>query len=180
MAAAIARIGSLRLNASMSEEIAALMLHFPVAGRLEWIGIRPGYRCAVEPLSHVQALADFGLAGDHAAQSRAGKRQVTLIQSEHLSVIAQVIGRHNLEPAELRRNLVISGINLLALRRCVFSIGDVVLAGTGVCAPCSRMEAVLGAGGYNAMRGHGGITARVVEGGAMRLGDAVRFLRLQD
>jgi MOSC domain-containing protein YiiM len=164
----------------MSQELAALMLQFPVAGRLEWIGVRPGYRCEVEPLSQVQALADLGLAGDHAAQTSAGKRQVTLIQSEHLGVISQVIGRHNLEPAQLRRNLVISGINLLALRRCVFAIGEVVLAGTGVCAPCSRMEVALGAGGYNAMRGHGGITARVVQGGAMKLGDAVRFMRLQD
>jgi len=85
------------------------------------------------------------------------------------------MGRDSVDPGVLRRNLVVSGINLLALRDCLFAIGDVVLVGTGPAAPCSRMEEALGPGGLNAMRGHGGITARILEGGTLRVGDAVRF-----
>jgi MOSC domain-containing protein YiiM len=68
---------------------------------------------------------------------------------------------------------MVSGINLLALKGVCFRVGSALLAGTGWCERRSRMEEVLGPGGYNAMRGHGGLTARVLEGGPLRLGDAV-------
>lgn len=154
----------------------ALMDTFPRAGRLEWIGLRPGRRAPLADVTHVEVLADHGLIGDHKAQRAGGKRQVTLIQREHLDAVAALLGRDAVDLALVRRNLVVSGINLLALRCARFVIGEVLFEGAGLCEPCSRMEEALGAGGYNAMRGHGGITARVLEGGVITLGDAVRFV----
>lgn len=111
-----------------------------------------------------------GLDGDHA---RAGKRAVTLLQAEHLPVIAALCGQDIVDPALLRRNLVISGLNLAGLRGRTVRVGAVLLEVTGICAPCSRMEEALGYGGYAAMRGHGGWCARVLEPGRIRLGDPV-------
>lgn len=153
----------------------ALMETFPRAGRLEWIGLRPAKRAPLQSFSHVEVLADHGLVGDHKASRPGGKRQVSLIQREHLEAVAKLLGREPVDPALVRRNLVVSGINLLALHDAQFEIGGVWFEGTGLCEPCSRMEEVLGAGGYNAMRGHGGIIARVIAGGVIRAGDAVAY-----
>ena len=69
--------------------------------------------------------------------------------------------------------MVVSGIPLIALKSRQFRMGDVVLQGTDACDPCSRMETALGAGGYNAMRGMGGLCARIISGGNFRVGDKV-------
>lgn len=157
-----------------------LMETFPMQGHLDWIGLRPGRSAPLQSMNHVEVIADHGLAGDHKAKRAGGKRQVTLIQREHLAVVAQLLKRNAIDPALLRRNLVVSGINLLALRGERFRIGTVVLEGTGPCEPCSRMEEVLGVGGYNAMRGHGGIIASVLDGGVIAVGDAVVYQAQED
>ena len=155
-------------------ELAILMSRFPRAGRVEWIGIRIERRAPLVPLDRVEAIAGYGLAGDHYASKSNDNRQVTLIQAEHLEAVAKLLGKPEVRPEWVRRNILVSGINLSALRDRRFRIGDTVLEGAGTCDPCSRMEEVLGAGGYNAMRGHGGIIARIVDGGMIRLGDPVQ------
>lgn len=152
-----------------------LLAVIPQTGRLEWIGLRPAHREAVRAVDDVLAEAGRGLIGDRYAESPGTRRQVTIIQAEHLPVVAALTGHDRIPPEWLRRNLLVSGINLLALKDKPFRIGDVLFEGTGLCHPCSRMEEVLGPGGYNALRGHGGITARVVTGGVLRRGDLVRF-----
>ncbi|HTO50811.1 MAG TPA: MOSC domain-containing protein [Burkholderiales bacterium] len=152
---------------SLAERLATL----PQAGRVRWIGLRPVRRASVTPVDTVEAIAGRGLAGDHYAHD--GERQVTLIQAEHLAAVAAFTARPSLDPALLRRNIVVAGLNLLALKGRRFRIGGALLEGSGACEPCSRMEEALGPGGYNAMRGHGGITARVLGGGLIRVGDAV-------
>jgi MOSC domain-containing protein YiiM len=118
--------------------------------------------------------AGRGLNGDHAlTRDGTGRRNVTIIQAEHLDEVAARTGRE-VRPEQLRRNLAVSGIDLDALKNTLFLVGTVLLEGTGACHPCSRMNETLGAGGYDAMRGCGGITARALSDGEIRIGDLVR------
>lgn len=155
--------------------IAELERSMPQTGHVAWIGIRPGARQPLTSVETVEAVAGTGLRGDH-YDKPGGKRQLTLIQGEHLDAAASILSQSEIDPHLTRRNIVVRGINLQALKERRFSIGEVVIEATGDCVPCSRMEENLGAGGYNAMCGHGGITARIVSGGQISLGDPIKLL----
>lgn len=156
-------------------ELYRLMTRFPRQGRVQWIGLRPARDVDMHEVETAEAVAGEGLRGDRYAGG-SGKRGVTLIQAEHLPVIASLARQDDIAPARLRRNLVVAGLPLIALKGVRFRIGEVVLEGTDPCDPCSRMEDALGPGGYNAMRGMGGLCARILEGGVLRVGDAVEAL----
>jgi MOSC domain-containing protein YiiM len=143
------------------------------SGRIEWIGFRPAKKAAMVSVESTKVCFN-GLTGDY--RENPGKRAVTLIQWEHLPVIAALTGRDSVAPELLRRNIAVSGINLLALRRHTIQVGTAVLKVSGLCAPCSYMEKVFGHGGFNAVRGHGGITAEVIKEGDVDLGSEVSLL----
>jgi MOSC domain-containing protein YiiM len=143
------------------------------SGMVTWIGLRPGRRQDIVAVPHADLDPDEGLTGDHYRSPTSRIRQVTVIQAEHLVAIAAYLGIERIDPAWLRRNIVVSGINLHALKGRHFRLGSALLLATGECHPCSRMEAILGPGGYNAVRGHGGITARIMAAGRVHLSDPI-------
>lgn len=159
----------------MTSELAARLRRVLQRGAIAWIGMRPAHEAPMIVVEQAEALTDRGLHGDRASKPcRGGKRQITLIQEEHLPVIGALSSRGAIDPALLRRNLVVRGINLVSLKTLRFRIGsEVILVGTGPCEPCAKMDTALGDGGFHAMRGHGGITSRVVRGGTIRIGDEV-------
>ena len=153
------------------------LIHAPMRpGRVTWIGLRPKRHQAMVTVETATLDIRDGVIGDHYKSATTGNRHVTLIGAEDLAAIAAYLGRDRVDPQDLRRNIVIAGVNLLALKDKRFRLGSAELETTGECHPCSRMEDTFGTGGYNAVRGHGGITARVLEGGEVRLGDALSVI----
>ena len=169
-------------------DLRELTRQFPRPGRLDAIYLRPARGALIVSVDSALALEARGMEGDRSAKAvpatAAGhKRQVTLLQAEHVPLIASWLGLPDIDARRFRRNLVVSGLNLVAARTLFadqpirIAIGSqVVLVATGPCDPCSKMEAEFGAGAYNAMRGHGGLTSRVVTGGRIAVGDEVRVL----
>lgn len=151
-----------------------LLAKVPQRGRVRWIGVRPASHQEMLELEAVEARHEAGLTGDHSRSGPGNARQVTLIQWEHLAVIGALLGRsaeQPIQPRDLRRNIAVSGINLLSLKGRRFRIGQAILETTGCCQPCARLEQRLGSGAFQAVRGHGGITARVLQGGIIYLND---------
>jgi MOSC domain-containing protein YiiM len=167
-----------------NSHLRGLTTQFAQTGKLEAIFLRPARDEPCISVNLVKAIADKGLLGDRASLKTSSttissKRQVTLIQAEHIQVLSLLL-KKTVTAEILRRNLVVSGINLLASKSLFkdqpmqLMIGEVILEVTGPCEPCSKMEVLLGKGGYNAMRGHGGITAKVIKGGNITLNDSVQ------
>jgi MOSC domain-containing protein YiiM len=160
-----------------------LIAEVPQQGRVRWIGVRPQSRSPMIELEAVEARLEAGLTGDHARPGLRNARQVTLIQWEHLAVINSLMGRPHdqpVRPQDLRRNIVVSGINLFSLKGRRFRIGQAIFETSGWCQPCARLENNLGPGTFQAVRGHGGITARVLQSGIIRLDDRVNVEPIPD
>ncbi len=157
-----------------SDSLVGKLMNAPARpGKLLWIGVRPARLVPLLTPQSALLHAGRGIAGDHYSSDNNGARQLTLIAHEDFAAIASFLGVEALAPELLRRNFVSQGINLAALKGRRFRIGAALVEGSGECAPCSRMETILGPGGFNAMRGRGGITARILEGGMVQVGDAI-------
>lgn len=148
-------------------------------GKVEWIGTRPARFEPLDCPTSTFAEANHGLHGDHRMGKTPGSgRQVTIISREFIRQIEQQVGRR-IDPGELRRNIVISGLNLNALRYQKIAIGNAVFEVGALCDPCERMEKHLGPGGFVSMMGYGGYCCKIVQSGHIALGDDVTLYNPQ-
>jgi MOSC domain-containing protein YiiM len=112
------------------------------------------------------------LAGDDPAVNN---RQVTLIEMETLDALARDHGIA-LAPHETRRNLTTAGVPLNHLVGREFRVGDVVLVGGRLNVPCQYLEDLLAKPVFKPLLNRSGLNCRIVKGGTIRPGDAVRPL----
>jgi MOSC domain-containing protein YiiM len=160
---------------TMTNLLSRYMPTAPV-GRVEWIGLRPERKVPVVEVGQAMALEGRGLEGDRSAKKASSSgRQVTLISIEDIQALANTLGKKVIDPALLRRNIVVSGINLHAMRYQTLDIGGALIEIGAHCHPCSRMESALGSGGFLAMYMRGGYCCKVLQTGTITIGDEVRL-----
>jgi MOSC domain-containing protein YiiM len=151
-----------------------------------WLGVRPARDVAMLPALALAATLGRGLTGDRYTQKKgSGKREVTLITHADILTLVQRLGLAQ-APEQLyplaRRNVVVDSQTLPNTTGQRFWLGSVQLECTGPCEPCQRMDLAFGAGAFAAMRSApfvGGMTARIIEGGVIHLGDALRLERAE-
>ena len=123
-----------------------------------------------ESLTSATVLTDFGLEGDFRSQ-RAG-RHVTLIEEETIMAVGRQLGIA-IPPGASRRQIVVRGLALNPTVGQTLRLGEVLLEVTSLCDPCIKMEAKIGPGAQQALLDRGGVCARVLAGGTLRVRDAV-------
>lgn len=140
-------------------------------GLLRAIHLRPGARIPVVRVDRADAVADQGLAGDHAV---GGRRQVTLLAVEAWRDACAQLGRE-LDPALRRANLLVEGVDLSAVIGGTITIGAVVVEVLGETRPCELMDDGGRIGLMKALRParRGGVFGRIRSGGELRVGMTV-------
>jgi len=135
----------------------------------------------MEARESVVAYAGKGLEGDRYAEGKGywspeSTEPVTLILEEDVRAVEDALGAV-VDPAVLRRNLLVAGASASELIGASFRIGGVRLCGVRPCDPCRYLERIAGVPGLtSAMRGGGGVRATVEEGGVLRVGARVELL----
>jgi MOSC domain-containing protein YiiM len=154
-----------------------------MAGFVEGIFIAPEAGAEMKSVQAAAALEGCGLEGDRYCAgtghwSRFGRVcEATFIAAEDLHDIEQETGV-GVKNGEHRRNVVTRGISLKALRRGEqFRVGEVVFEYRGPRSVCRYIERLTEPGMTQALKGRGGICARVIENGTVRVGDDFEVLQ---
>lgn len=157
-------------------------------GSVVSIHLAPKAAAPMESVTEARAVPGRGLAGDryflgtglYSPKSSHGGREVTLIEVE--AVRALLDGVQNAEghrlgiklsPAETRRNIATLGVPLNHLVDREFWVGPVLMVGTRLCEPCKHLEGLTQQGVMGGLIHRGGLRARILNEGVIRVGDAV-------
>jgi MOSC domain-containing protein YiiM len=152
-----------------------------MAGTIEKIFITAKGGEPMQALAEVEAVEGQGLRGDRYMErngywTAVDECQVTLIEGEDLDEITTTTDLRVLN-GEHRRNLVTRGIDLINLLGQRFQIGEAVLEYDRPRPPCTYIQGLTGQPGLTRSLGRrGGICARVVKSGRIRLQDPIVVL----
>jgi MOSC domain-containing protein YiiM len=125
----------------------------------------------------IECVAGHGIRGDRFYDYRDNyKGQITFFSFEVFERLAQHFGMTDKSAGAVRRNIVVSGVELNDLIGEEFSIQGVRLRGTAHCKPCYWMDQAIAPGAEGFLQGNGGLRAQILSDGVIAVGDAQLML----
>jgi MOSC domain-containing protein YiiM len=150
-----------------------------VPGTVEAILTATAEALPMQRRNRVTVLPGFGLVGDRYATANGYwsgddrvSRDLTLIEAASVERVAAETGM-DVRVEDLRRNLVIRGVQLNELVGVRFRIGEVLVEGTALCEPCAHLARVIGKPILKPMVHRGGLRANILSPGEILRGDVV-------
>lgn len=125
-----------------------------------------------EPVE-VECVAGMGLRGDRYFGHRPDyKGQVTFFDAAVVDEVRRRFQLAKLPPSVFRRNLIVAGVNLAQWNGQRFRFQGVEFEGSQECTPCEWMDRAVASGtrAFLDEQFRGGLRARVVTGGTLRVG----------
>lgn len=140
-------------------------------GQVEAIRISPEHERLPEPVESID-VTDEGLPGDRYF----GRGDITLIEQEALDAFREDTGIE-VSHAEMRRQVLTSGVRLNDLLNKRFRVGGVEAVGVEWCEPCAHIESLTYQGVLKGMVHRAGLRAEIVQAGRIAVGDEVDEVR---
>lgn len=124
-------------------------------------------------VAKVECVAGRGLRGDRFFDYQEDyKGQITFFSAEVFDRLCDEFGIGDKPAGVLRRNIIVSGVDLLSLIGKEFEIQGVRFCGTQHCAPCEWMNVAFAPGAKEFLRDNAGLRARIVNEGTLTVGEA--------
>jgi MOSC domain-containing protein YiiM len=149
--------------------------------RIEHLYISPGHNFyghhggpagthATEEPREIRCLAGRGIEGDRFLDFKSDyKGQITFFAREIYDELRARFGVWDRPPSAFRRNVIVSGADLNALIGQEFAVQGVRFLGVAECSPCEWMDRAFAPGTEEALRGRGGLRARILTDGVLRV-----------
>ncbi|SKB05704.1 MOSC domain-containing protein YiiM [Prosthecobacter debontii] len=147
------------------------ILHLYISPEHNYFGHhgKPPGQAAIEEVESVECVAGQGLVGDRFFGHKENyKGQVTFFAHEVYERLCEQFQAMGISPAIFRRNVITKGVDLNTLIGQEFEVQGVRFIGTEECRPCYWMDQALAPGAEEAMKGNGGLRARVLSDGTLR------------
>ena len=122
----------------------------------------------VTEVPSIECMAGHGIRGDRFFDYRDDyKGQITFFSLEVFEELCAALQLQDCSPAQLRRNVIVRGIDLDSLFAADFEVQGVRFRGAGECKPCYWMNNAVGPGAEDFLKGCGGLRARILSDGRL-------------
>jgi MOSC domain-containing protein YiiM len=124
-------------------------------------------------VQRIECVAGRGIRGDRYFDYRKDyKGQITFFSMKIFRKLEAAFGLMSKSPGLLRRNVIVSNVDLNDLIGVDFEIQGVKFRGTGHCKPCYWLDTAFAPGTEDFLRENGGLRAQILSDGAIATGDA--------